>query len=87
MTPIQTDGNADKHTVYSDWLLVFFHTVRSHFWKSLASYPVLLVLFLVFGISVHVGAHTGVAGGAGDTADAVGGVLPPDAQVWLLVVL
>lgn len=28
-----------------------------------------------------------MAGGAGDAADAVGGVLPPDAQVRLLVLL
>lgn len=48
-------------------------------------YPVLLVLLLVFSISVHVGANAGVAGCTGDAADAVGGVLPPDAQVWLLL--
>lgn len=51
------------------------------------SYPVLLVLLLVFCVSVHVGAHTGVARCAGDAADAVRGVLPPDAQVWLLILL
>ncbi len=51
------------------------------------SYPVLLVLLLVLCISVHVGAHAGVAGGAGDAADAVGRVLPPDAKVRLLILL
>lgn len=52
-----------------------------------ASYPVLLVLLLVFGVGVHVGAHAGVAGRAGDAADAVRGVLPPDAEVRLLILL
>lgn len=52
-----------------------------------ASYPVLLVLLLVFCICVHVGAHTGVTGCAGDAADTIRRVLPPDAQVWLLIML
>ena len=47
------------------------------------SYPVLLVLLLVLCVSVHVGAHTGMTGCTGDAADAVGRVLPPDAQVRL----
>lgn len=47
-------------------------------------YPVLLVFLLVLGVGIHVGAHAGVAGGAVDAADAVGGMLPPDAQVRLL---
>lgn len=53
----------------------------------MSSYPVLLILLLVLGIGVHVGAHAGVAGGTVDAADAVGGVLPPDSQVRLPVLL
>lgn len=60
---------------------------RDRLFDIVSSYPVLFVFLLVFGVSVHVGAHTGVAGGAVDAADAVGGVLPPDAQVGLPVLL
>lgn len=60
---------------------------QTHHALLCSSYPVLLVLLLVFRVGVHVGAHTGVAGCAGDAADAVRGVLPPDAQVRLLILL
>lgn len=60
---------------------------ETHHALKCSSYPVLLVLLLVFCVGVHVGAHTGVAGRAGDAADAVRGVLPPDAQVRLLTLL
>lgn len=55
--------------------------------EIISSYPVLLVLLLVLGIGIHVGAHAGVAGRAVDAADAVGGMLPPDTQVRLLILV
>lgn len=69
---------------HESWRHRLFETHRA---PKCSSYPVLLVLLLVFCVGVHVGAHTGVAGRAGDAADAVGGVLPPDAQVRLLILL
>lgn len=62
-------------------------TAKRQHGRSASSHPVLLVLLLVLAVGVHVGAHAGVAGGAVDAADAVGGVLPPDAQVGLLLLL
>lgn len=63
------------------------HLLVHNLFKLVASYPVLFVLLFVFSVSIHVGAHTRVAGRAGNTADAVGGVLSLDAQIWLLVLL
>lgn len=80
----------DKKKKVKKWLLVVTqcnHLLVHNLFKLLASYPVLFVLLFVFSVSIHVGAHTRVAGRAGNTADAVGGVLSLDAQIWLLALL
>lgn len=46
------------------------------------THPVLPLLFL--GVTLYVAAHARVAGGAVDAGDAVGGVLPADAEVCSL---
>lgn len=80
-----------KTKVRTNHLLVSHRTLKHlsvpNSLKFPASYPVLFVLLLVFCVSIHVGAHARVAGRAGHAADAVGGVLSLDAQVWLLILL
>lgn len=57
-------------------------SVSTHESLRMNTHPILPLLFL--RITLYVAAHAGVAGGAVDAGDAVGGVLSTDAEVGRL---
>lgn len=56
--------------------------LSAHNSLRMCTHPILSLLLL--RVTLYVAAHAGVAGGAVDAGDAVGGVLPADAEVCRL---